>query len=239
MSDDATGAREAAHDLELWLVHAIEQLPGVLAAAVWLEDLKRVRAVHLTAAPAASSTILSNATARVLRKHGLEFAPESIRVMSRDAEGREVEPPGPPTRQAVANGQQQATSPSGVRFLLLHDLAVARSGSRVTCTVQVERGTAVFQGEAVELDTEAGRTRAAARATLSAAERAAEKLALGLEATLVLDMFGRKYVAASVEAAIERRFALLAGLVPVDPARSVEEAACLAALRAIDRWIAW
>jgi hypothetical protein len=32
---------------------------------------------------------------------------------------------------------------------------------------------------------------------------------------------------------------LLAGLVPVDPGRSLEEAACLAALRAIDRWIAW
>jgi hypothetical protein len=52
-------------------------------------------------------------------------------------------------------------------------------------------------------------------------------------------MFGRRYIAASVEASLERRFALLAGLVPVDPGRSLEEAACLAALRAIDRWIAW
>jgi hypothetical protein len=52
-------------------------------------------------------------------------------------------------------------------------------------------------------------------------------------------MFGRKYVAASVEAALDRRFALLAGLVPIDPARSLEEAAAMAALHAIDRWIAW
>lgn len=231
MSEEANGSREAAHDLELWLVHAIEQLPGVLAAAVWLSDLRSVRAVHITVAPNASATILANATARILRKHGVDFAPESIRVMSRDAEGKETEAP------AAAAPQASAASP--VRFLLLHDINVARSGSRVTCTVQVERGTAVFEGEAIELDTEAGRTRAAARAALFAAERADDKLALGLEGTILLDMFGRKYVAASVEAAIERRFALLAGLVPVDPARSVEEAACLAALRAIDRWIAW
>jgi hypothetical protein len=239
MSEDNNGAREAAHDLELWLVHAIEQLPGVLAAAVWLEDLRRVRAVHITAAPTASATILVNATARVLRKHGLEFTPESVRVMTRDAEGRELEiPPQPPSPAATAAGAA-ASAPGVARYLLLNDIAVNRSGSRVTCQVKVERGTAVFQGEAVELDTEAGRSRAAARATLAAAERAGEKLALGLEGTMVLDMFGRKYVAASVEAAVERRFALLAGLVPVDPARSIEEAACLAALRAIDRWIAW
>lgn len=232
MSDDRNGSRVAAHDLELWLVHAIEQLPGVLAAAVWLADLRTLRAVHITAAPNASGTILANAAGRILRKHGLEFTPESIRVMSRDAEGKEHEAPG-----TEPSGREVSTS--AVRFLLLNDLSIARTGSRVTCTVRVERGTTVFEGEAIELDTEAGRTRAAARATLFAAERAADELALGLEGTILLDMFGRKYVAASVEAAIERRFALLAGLVPVDPARSVEEAACLAALRAIDRWIAW
>jgi len=232
--DDVNGSREAVHDLELWLVHAIQQLPGVLAAGIWLNDLKVLRAAHITIAQGASATIIANATARVLRKHGLEFVPQAIRVMTRDAEGQETEAPTTSPR-----GTGPAPSPTGVRFLLLHDLSIARSGSRITCNVKVERGTAVFQGEAIELDTESGRTRAAARATLTAAESAAEKLALGLEGTQLLDMFGRKYVAASVEAAIDRRFALLAGLVPVDPARSVEEAACLAALRAIDRWIAW
>lgn len=234
MSDD-NGAREATHDLELWLVHAIEQLPGVVAAAVWLSDLGTVRAVHITASPTASGTILANATARVLRKHGLDFAPSSIRVMTRDGQGQEVDAL-PQSAGSAAAPKEGATGP---RFLVLQDFDVARHGARVTCTVRVDRGTTVFEGQSVELDTEAGRTRAAARATLFAAERADERLALGLEGTVILDMFGRKYVAASVEAAVERRFALLAGLVPVDPARSLEEAACLAALRAIDRWIAW
>lgn len=231
MSGAENGSRDAAHDLELWLVHAVEQLPGVLAAAVWLNDLNHLRAVHITAAPGASTIIIGNATARILRKHGLEFAPESIRVAFRDDDS------GPAGTAAVTATATQ--SAAIMRFLLLHDLSLTRAGSRVTCTVQIERGPSVFQGEAVELDTEAGRARAAARAALTAAERSDDKLALGLEGTILLDMFGRKYVAASVEAAVDRRFALLAGLVPVDPSRSVEEAAVLAALRAIDRWIAW
>jgi len=230
VSEEANGSREAAHDLELWLVHAIEQLPGVLAAAIWLTDLNHLRAAHITAAANASTIIITNATARILRKHGLAFSPESIRV---------VLPEGDNARPAEPVAAPAGAAPPAMRFLLLHDLSLTRAGSRVTCTVQVERGPAVYEGEAVELDTEAGRARAAARAALFAAERAGENLALGLEGTILLDMFGRRYVAASVEAAIERRFALLAGLVPVDPSRSVEEAACLAALRAVDRWIAW
>jgi hypothetical protein len=229
MIEEENGSREAAHDLELWLVAALEQLPGVSSAAVWLADLKTVRAVHIAAARSASTTILANAAARVLRKHGLEFSPVAIRVAHEEA---------PPA--ATEDEPRRATaSETGLRFLLLHDLSIQRAGSRITCTVQVERGPDIFEGRAIELDTEAGRARAAARATLSAAERADDSLALGLEGVLVLDMFGRKYIAASVEAAVNRRFGLLAGLVPVDPSRSLEEAACLAALRAIDRWIAW
>ncbi len=246
MSEDQNGAREAAHDLELWLVHALEQLPGVVAAAVWLADLNTVRAVHVTAAPDASLTILGNAAARVLRKHGLEFTRDAIHTEYHEqprvpaAAGAPGARPRPDESATVPASVAPAASAdaAAIRFLLLHDMSIQRAGSRVTCMVQVERGADVFEGEAMELDTEAGRARAAARATLTAAERAEERLALGLEGALVLDLFGRRYVATSVEAAVNRRFALLAGLVPVDPARSLEEAACLSALRAIDRWIA-
>jgi hypothetical protein len=126
-------------------------------------------------------------------------------------------------------------APPRPRFLALHDLIISRSGSRVTCTVTLRRGEDNFEGVAVELDTETGRIRAAARATLAAAERADESLVLGLEGTALVELFGRRYVAASVETAFERRFAILAGLAPIDPTRSPEEAGCIAALRAIDR----
>ncbi|MGH6690341.1 MAG: hypothetical protein ACREF4_06660 [Gammaproteobacteria bacterium] len=126
-------------------------------------------------------------------------------------------------------------SPPRPRFLALHDLTIARSGSRVTCTVALRRSDDTFEGAAVELDTETGRIRAAARATLAAAERADDSLVLGLEGTALIDLFGRRYVAATVEAAFNRRFAILAGIAPVEPSRSPEEAGCIAALRAIDR----
>jgi hypothetical protein len=228
MIDDETAPRDVAHDLELWLVQAIEQIPGVLAAAVWLADLKRVRALHITAAPTASGIIITNASTQILRRHGLGFTPDMIRVAFRD-DAVSMEPAPAATAAAVAAG----------RFLLLSDLVVTRAGSRVTARVTVGRGEDRLEGEAVELDTESGRARAAARATLAAAEHAGSALALGLEGLYLLDMFGRKYIAVSVEAAVDRRFALLAGLVPIDPQRSPEEAACLAALHAIDRWIAW
>lgn len=198
----------------------------MLAVSVWLAGPQRLRAVHLTVAPRASGVILSNAVAQVLRHHGLSFELDMIRIAFRDGPNRS-DPPRHPE------------APKPLRFLLLHDLSVQRAGSRVTCHVAVRREDLIFDGEAVELDTEAGRVRAAARATLAAAEQADPNLALGLEGTTLLDLFGRRYVAASVEAAIERRFAVLAGLVVLDSARSAEEAGCLAALRAIDRWISW
>jgi hypothetical protein len=225
---EPTEARDVAHDLELRLVRALEQLPGVLGAAVWLADLQRVRAVHITAAPHASGLIISRAVGQILRRHALQFSPDQIRVAFRDDADTHA-----------TRGTGATAAPGTHRFLVLRDFSVTRSGSRVLCRVNVARGEHILDGEASELDTEAGRARAAARATLVAAEKSENRLALGLEGTLILDMFGRRYVAASVEAAIDRRFALLAGLVPIDAQRSLEEAACLAALHAIDRWIAW
>ena len=88
------------------------------------------------------------------------------------------------------------------------------------------------------MDSPTGRARAAARATLAAAEQAVPGIQLGLEGVTIVDLFSRRYVAASVEAAFQREFILLAGLVTLDQNRSVEDAAALATLRAIDRWVA-
>lgn len=232
LTPETEGAdRDVTHDLELWLVQAIEQVPGVLGAAVWLSDLNRVRALHITAAPTASGIIVANAASQILRRHNLHFTPDMIRVAFRD----EPETPATPGTAPLA----PPSGAGGGRFLVLLDMSITRTGSRVTAHVVIGRGDERLEGEASELDTEAGRARAAARATLAAAERAGDRLALGLEGALQLDMFGRRYVAISVEAAVDRRFALLAGLVPLDPQRSLEEASCLAALHAIDRWIAW
>lgn len=117
-------------------------------------------------------------------------------------------------------------------------LQLQRSNQEVHCRVELLRGRNSFHGEAREMDTPTGRARAAARATLAAAEHACPGITLGLEGITIVDLFSRRYVAASIEAAYRREFALLAGMVTLDQNRAVEDAAVLATLRAIDRWIA-
>jgi len=123
------------------------------------------------------------------------------------------------------------------RMLLLHDITLSRSGSHVSCRVELMRRGSIATGEAHELDTASGRVRATATATLRAAEHAVDKLALGLEGASIVSLFGRDYGVVSVEAAIGRTSATLSGIVAVDHGRAPEEAVCLATLRALDRWL--
>ena len=127
---------------------------------------------------------------------------------------------------------------AGVRFLVMSGIQLERSNQEVHCRVELKRGPRSYSGEAREMDSPSGRARAAARATLAAAELACPGISLGLEGIAVVDLFSRKYVVASVEAAQNRQFVLLAGLVTLEPNRAVEDAAVLATLRAIDRWLA-
>jgi hypothetical protein len=122
------------------------------------------------------------------------------------------------------------------RRLVLGTIDVHLSDLHVTCRVELDRFGTAFTGEATELDSETGRARAAARATLAAAQDTRPGAHLALEGAVILDLFGRRYVALSIEAAATRQFTRLSGLLQVQ--RSVEESACLAALGAIERWLA-
>lgn len=224
------GDPPAEHTRELKLVADLERLPGVVSAAVWLDELGAVRDVRITASPAAPSLIVANAASAVLRRHGFERQPAEIMV--------DHTPPSSPQEVAEHAASGNGAAPR-TRFLLLHELSIGRTSGRVTVTVQVACRGEIFRGEATELDTEAGRIRAAVRATLSAAQLVAGNVALGLEGTAALDVFGRRFVAVSVEATTGRRLTTLNGFVGFDIQRSVEEAAILATLRAIERWIAW
>jgi hypothetical protein len=132
-----------------------------------------------------------------------------------------------------------ATTPAhrSGRFLVLDSVELHKSSSRVTCIVKLRRRDLCLRGEGSELDTPPGRARAAARATLGAAAQTIENVSFGLEGAAFIDLFGRRYVIVSVEAAHRRRFIILSGIVALDAARSLEEAAALATLRAVDRWI--
>jgi hypothetical protein len=213
-------AVRAVHDMELRISAEVERLPGVLAAAVWIEN-GVVTDLRIHAQPGASTPILGNAAARVVERFEVTLDPRVLRIVAATVGARDEQ-------EALNSG----------RFLILHDIGVAREGSRVLCTVHLAYDAGVVSGEVAEVDSEAGRARAAATATLRAAECTTQGLVLALEGLSVVPLFGRRYIAVAVEAAIGRRFATLSGMSPIDPARPFEEAACLAALRAIDRWIA-
>jgi hypothetical protein len=131
----------------------------------------------------------------------------------------------------------EGSGPGAGRFLILSGIQLERGNREVHCRVQLSRQGRVYNGEAREMDSQLGRARAAARATLAAAEQTVAGTSLGLEGITVVDLFSRSYVVASVEAARGREFVMLAGLVTMEPTRALEDAAVLATLRAIDRWI--
>jgi hypothetical protein len=210
------------HEAELRIGAELERLPGVITAAAWLADSSRLRDVRLHVLPGAVPTIITNAASGVLRALGIAFDPGTIRI----------------TTVVLPESLELAPTDGGsARMLLLHDLTLARSGSHVSCRIELMRRGTVATGDAHELDTATGRVRATATATLRAAEQAIEHLALGLEAAAVVNLFGRNYGVVSVEAAIGRTTATLCGIVAIDNGRAPEEAICLATLRAIDRWL--
>ena len=211
---------EVRSQQSLQLSAELERLPGVLAAAVWLGEAGEVAQVRIHTQPQASATVVTHAATRVLEQRGQKVDAGAVRVIP-----------------VIALGEPAPAAGSG-RFLVLHDVGWTRQGSRFTCRVQLTRDAEILAGEATEMDTESGRSRAAALATLRAAEATAEEVALGLEGVALLTLFGRRYVAVSVEAVVRRRFAQLSAMVGSDPARPLEEAAAMATLRAIERWLA-
>jgi hypothetical protein len=140
--------------------------------------------------------------------------------------------------RAFPGGREPHDASTASRFLVLEGLQLERREREVHCRVQLGRANRTFHGEAREMDTQSGHARAAARATLAAAEQAVPGISLGLEGVTVTNLFSRTYIVVSVEAAHDRQFALLAGLINLDPNRPIEDAAVLATLRAIDRWLA-
>ncbi|CAN5892045.1 hypothetical protein BH23GEM9_BH23GEM9_02100 [soil metagenome] len=212
------------HEAEIHASGELERLPGVLAAATWIDTRGHVRDARLWILPGVAPTIVANAAARVLHALGLTFDQRAVRI----------------THVSLPEELQGYAAVPGTgsnRFLVLQDINLHRSGAHVTCRVQLVRDDTSAGGEARELDTGAGRARAAAKATLRAAENATENIALGLEAALITQLFGRSYAAVAVEASVGRRVASLSAIVPIEPGRAMEESVCMATLRAIDRWI--
>lgn len=217
MSEAVAPGRDALAALEDRLTAELEAIPGILAAAVWLATPTRLREGYISAAPGASLATLEQATHRLLSAHQVDFSGEQLHIALLD--------------QAAAPPLWRG------RYLILEGLEVARADNHVVCRVKLLRRGATITGEAREVDTEQGRARAAARATLHAAEQASNTLHFGLEGLHLQELFGRRYVTLSIEVASHRRPLHLPGIAALS--RSIEEAACHATLHAIERWLSW
>ncbi len=206
------------------IAEELEQLAGVVAAAVWLRSGAEAREIYIAATPGASVLAIQRAAAEVLRRNGIQAEEDHIRIGRLD--------------EALAPAPAEEDSGWQARFLILDGVSVERADSHVTCRVRLLRLGERFEGEARELDTETGRARAAARATLAAVEKASPA-SLGLEGVIIAELFSRRYVVVSIEASSARRVLFLSGILSVEPTRSVEEAATLATFRAVERFTAW
>lgn len=218
MSRPAHPQRYAASQIETQLTRELEQIPGVLAATVWLRDREMVREVYVTGAPGTSAFLLESTVTSILQRYGLAYDTAQIHIAPLDA--------------AVA-----PTPPWRGRFLILDDLEISRAEQQVSCRVRILRRGNLVTGTGHDVDSEHGRARAAVQATLRAAEEAVSGIAFGLEGLHLPDFFGRRYVVLSIEAALARRRSNLPGIAVIT--QSAEHAACLATLSAIERWLAW
>jgi len=227
MSETRELRHEAPRASESQLAEEIERLGGVLAAAVHLGEGSEIRDVYVAAAEGAAIPAIHEAATDVLRRAGLVVRPASLRVGS-------VANPAPAA--PGLDGAPPAHWPG--RFLLLDNLSVERADNHVTCHIKLVRLGEPFEASCTELDTDLGRARASARATLAAAEQTSPS-ALGLEGAHMAELFGRRYVVVSIEATAARRFVVLSGILALDGARSIEEAAALATLGAVERFISW
>jgi hypothetical protein len=192
----------------------LERLPGVLAAAVFDTPPAGARA-YLAVRDDADHAAIRAAALALLRDHGFTADPDRIHLGS-----------APATNQAVT------TLPS----LSLDALDIRRAENLVECAVRLRTGGRTVSGVATEPDTPAGRARAAARATLIAAEALDPELRLGLHGALAGDLFGFRSLAVLVEASLGRTQVHLPGTALVD--RSLEHAGAMATLRALRSWTA-
>lgn len=235
-------------------VGAVEQIRGVVAATVDLGQGTRIERIRIATGSEAAADVVQERAVSMLRDLGYDIDRDAVVVVplggddtgavsQQPAAAPSPRPQPAPIEFALAEGDVPVIENQGPppawhgRFLVLDGVDVRRSEARVVCTVRLKRLGELFSGEFQELDTPQGRARAAARAALHAAEQAGEGVGLSLEGVVIQEFFGRQYVMVFVDGISRRRHASLCGILHVE--QSLETAAVLSVLRAVERWVAW
>lgn len=252
---------------ELAARYALERIQAVVAARVRVTPDGRLDRVVLVLRAGASAEEVGMVAAAVLaalglpmRSGDLEMVPLPTGAGALPADGTAIPGPKPsapaaafaesawtaeqPAATSAPTGGPGREEPAGQdgegsrgvpRALLRHDLRVQRAGGRITCQVDLLHEGVLRRGEATDVDTPLGRARAGVRATLRATDGIRPDSHLELEALLFTEMFGRPQLVVSVEGVAGRDHVFLTGVVSAE--NSHEADACLATLRAVERWL--
>lgn len=217
--------------LDPWGLRRIEKLliglTGVDSLKIVPDGRGGIEEIHvLSASDLGAKQIVRNIESALLAEYGLQIDHRKISVAR--MKGAEAVPPRPVAEPVVE---------PPARRLLLEGLYIERSaGQKVACKVELRDRGRVVVGEAEGPDFEHARMEVAAVAVLDAMQQAAEEgVTLSLQGVTRVDALGQSYAIAVVSGSLRRESASLAGIGKVRD--SVEEAAVLACLQAVNRWI--
>lgn len=226
--------------LDPWGLRRIEKLllglDGVGSLKIVPDGQGAIEEIHvLTSSSLGPKQIVRNIESALLAEFGLQIDHRKISI----ARVRSAEIAPAPAAATAPEAPAPAAAPavsSGRRFVLGNVHIERAAGQKVTCRVDLSHDDAVFTGEAEGPDFEKARMEVAATAVLEAAQLASgDKVYLALQGIESVGAFGQSFVLASINGTVRRDSESLAGVVRVRD--SVEEAAVLACLQAINRWV--
>jgi len=226
--------------LDPWGLRRIEKLllglEGVGSLKIVPDGHGGIEEIHvLSSSSLGPKQIVRNIESALLAEFGLQIDHRKISI------ARVRSPEIAAANEAAAAVEAQAAAApvpavSSERRLVLGNVRIERAaGQKVTCRVDLTHEDAVFTGEAEGPDFEKARMEVAATAALEAAQQASgDSVLLSLQGIDSVGAFGQSFVLAAVNGTVRRDSQSLAGVVRVRD--SVEEAAVLACLQAINRW---
>ncbi len=225
--------------LDPWGLRRIEKLllglEGVGSLKIVPDGQGGIEEIHvLSSSSLGPKQIVRNIESALLAEFGLQIDHRKISIARvRSSEIPQKADEAGPEAQAVS---APVPASSSDRRLVLGNVHIERAaGQKVTCRVDLAHEDAVFTGEAEGPDFEKARMEVAATAALEAAQQATGgSVLLSLQGIDSVGAFGQSFVLASVNGSVRRDSESLAGVVRVRD--SVEEAAVLACLQAVNRW---
>jgi len=225
--------------LDPWGLRRIEklllELDGVGSLKIVPDGAGGIEEIHvLSSSSLGPKQIVRNIESALLAEFGLQIDHRKISIAR--VKGAEIPSARPAEDEASDPRTAPVAEPSGRRLVLGNVRIERAAGQKVTCRVDLSHADSVFTGEAEGPDFAKARMEVAATAVLEAAQMASgDEVFLSLQGVDSIGAFGQSFVLAAVNGSVRRESQSLAGIVRVRD--SVEEAAVLACLQAINRWV--